>query len=70
MSNSSFTDEQLELLRKPLDPSRVKHRLGGGGIQLAYLTGYDAIDTANRIFGEGSWGFEVVGVPTRDHYTD
>jgi DNA repair and recombination protein RAD52 len=68
--NSPFTPEQIAELDKPIDSKKVAHRQGGGGTQLSYIEGHEAIDAANRLFGYGSWGFEVVGVPTRDHYTD
>ncbi len=61
-NQTPFTQEQLELLVQPLDPKRVKHRSGGGGMQLSYLTGYDVINTANRIFGYGNWGYDLLGV--------
>lgn len=62
MSQSPFTPEQIAQLNQPLDPKRVKHRQGGGGMQLSYLKGHDAIDTANRIFGYGNWGYDLLGV--------
>ena len=62
MSQSPFTPEQIAQLDQPLDPKRVKHRSGGGGMQLSYLKGHDAIDTANRIFGYGNWGYDLMGV--------
>lgn len=54
-----FTDQQLELLRQPLDPNRVKTRKGrsdDGKAELSYLAGHDVIDEANLIFGFGNWG--------------
>ncbi len=62
MSQSPFTPEQITQLEQPLDARRVKHRQGGGGMQLAYLKGHDAIDTANKIFGYGNWGYDLLGV--------
>jgi len=62
MSQSPFTPEQIAQLDQPLDPKRVKHRQGGGGMQLSYLKGHDAIDTANKIFGYGNWGYDLMGV--------
>jgi len=62
MSQSPFTPEQIAQLEQPLDPKRVKHRQGGGGMQLSYLKGHDAIDTANKIFGYGNWGYDLLGV--------
>jgi DNA repair and recombination protein RAD52 len=55
-------------LEQPLDPKRVKHRAGGGGMQLSYLKGHDAIDTANRIFGFGNWGYDLQGVELQNVY--
>jgi DNA recombination protein Rad52 len=62
MAQSMFSPEQVSQLEQPLDPNRVKHRQGGGGAQLAYLKGHDMINTANRIFGFGNWGYDLVGV--------
>jgi len=59
---SPFTPEQLKMLEEPLDPKRVKHRQGGGGMSLGYIAGYDAIATANRIFKPGNWGYDLLGV--------
>lgn len=60
--NSPFSPEQLAQLKEPLDPKRIKHRQGGGGMQLSYIKGHDAIDTANHIFGWGQWGYDILGV--------
>lgn len=62
MAESPFSPEQIKQLEQPLERERVKHRQGGGGAQLAYLKGHDVIDTANRIFGFGSWGYDLLGV--------
>lgn len=62
MSQSPFTPEQITQLEQPLDAKRVKHRQGGGGMQLSYLKGHDVIDTANKIFGYGNWGYDLLGV--------
>ncbi len=62
MMQSPFSPEQIAELEQPLDPRRVKHRAGGGGMQLSYLKGHDIIDTANRIFGFGGWGYDLLGV--------
>ena len=48
-------------LSEPLDPSLVSRRKGRGNRQFAYVEGRTAIDQANRIFGYGGWGHEVVG---------
>jgi DNA recombination protein Rad52 len=54
--------EIIELLAQPLDPKRVKHRRGGGNTDLAYLKGHDVIDTANRIFKPGRWGYDIITI--------
>lgn len=59
---AAFTEDQVKELEKPLDKDRVKRRPGGGGTQLGYLEGHDIITTANRIFGYGNWGYDLVGV--------
>jgi DNA repair and recombination protein RAD52 len=60
--DSPFTPEQIAELAKPLDHKRVKHRQGGGGMSLGYITGHDAIDTANRLFNYGNWGYDLLKV--------
>ena len=48
-------------LEKPLDPGLVSYRKGRKGQTYAYIEGRTAIEQANRIFGYGGWGYEVVG---------
>jgi recombination DNA repair RAD52 pathway protein len=55
-------EEIIAELDQPLDPKRVKHRRGGGNTLLAYLKGHDVIDTANRIFKPGRWGYDIISV--------
>ena len=50
-----------EALAQPLDPQLVSQRKGRGGRKFDYIEGHTAIDQANRIFGFGGWGFELVG---------
>ena len=50
-----------EELSKPLDPAMVSHRKGRGGKSFPYLEGHAAIAQANRVFGYGGWGYELVG---------
>jgi len=50
-----------EALAQPLDPQLVSQRKGRGGRMFDYVEGHTAIDQANRIFGFGGWGFELVG---------
>jgi hypothetical protein len=45
-----------------LDPSRIATRQGPGGRVFSYLEGAEVIDTANRIFGRGNWGYELLGM--------
>ena len=47
-------------LSQPLDPALVSSRRGREP-HLPYLEGHVAIAQANRIFGHGGWGYEVVG---------
>jgi len=48
-------------LAQPLDPQLVSQRKGRGGRQFDYIEGHTAIDQANKIFGFGGWGYELVG---------
>ena len=48
-------------LGQPLDPGLVSQRKGRKGQVFDYLEGHAAIDQANRIFGYGGWGCELVG---------
>ena len=60
---ASVTDK----LAQPLDASLVSRRKGRGNRSVSYLEGRTVIDQANRIFGHGGWGHEVVGdVALRD----
>ncbi len=58
-ARSPFTPEQIEALKKPIDPSRVLRRTGFRGQQLEYLPIHDVVETANRIFGFGGWHREI-----------
>ena len=58
-AEAGLTPEQIEELKKPLDPSRVLRRMGFRGQQLEYLPVHDVIETANRIFGFGGWQREI-----------
>ena len=51
----------LGLLAEPLDPKLVAHRRGGKEQMVPYIEGYQAINQANRIFGHGRWGAQLVG---------
>lgn len=50
-------------LAQPLDPSRVTVGSSGPLQGIKYLEGEDVIRTANRIFGYGQWGFELISPP-------
>ncbi len=50
-----------EALAQPLDPQLISQRKGRGGRMFDYVEGHTAIDQANRIFGFGGWGYELVG---------
>ena len=50
-----------EKLAQPLDASLVSQRKGRGNRSFSYVEGRTVIDQANRIFGFGGWGHEVVG---------
>ena len=50
-----------QALGQPLDPKLVSQRKGRGGRSYDYLEGHVVIDQANRIFGYGGWGYELVG---------
>ncbi len=50
-----------EALAQPIEPQLVSQRKGRGGRVFDYIEGHTAIDQANRIFGFGGWGFELVG---------
>ena len=53
-----------EKLAQPLDASLVSQRKGRGNRSFSYVEGRTVIDQANRIFGFGGWGHEVVGEVT------
>jgi DNA repair and recombination protein RAD52 len=53
-----FNQEQLQLLNQELDSSRIKSR-SKGNINLSYLEGFDLIETANKVFGYGSWSYDI-----------
>ena len=56
-----------EKLAQPLDASLVSQRKGRGNRSFSYVEGRTVIDQANRIFGFGGWGHEVMGdVTLRD----
>ena len=50
-----------QALGQPLDSELVSQRKGRGGKSFDYLEGHLVIAQANRIFGYGGWGYELVG---------
>ena len=50
-----------QALGQPLDSQLVSQRKGRGGKSFDYLEGHIVIAQANRIFGYGGWGYELVG---------
>lgn len=53
-----LTPEQVTMLNEPLADDRVAHRRQAG-VQLSYIETWDAMDTANRIFGHDGWGYSL-----------
>ena len=47
-------------LGQPLDPTLVSQRKGRAGRTFSYIEGHVAISEANRVFGFGGWGHELV----------
>ena len=50
-----------QALGQPIDSALVSQRKGRGGRTFDYLEGHVVISQANRIFGYGGWGYELVG---------
>ncbi|MCC6387425.1 MAG: hypothetical protein IT302_08590 [Dehalococcoidia bacterium] len=61
--NGGLSQEVLDLLAQPLDRSLIRERVREDGTVFAYIEGQAVFDQANRIFGYGGWGAEVVGEP-------
>ena len=51
----------VSALEQPLDPALVSRRDGRGNRSYEYIEGHTVIDQANRIFGYGGWGYDLVG---------
>lgn len=60
VQNYGLRVEQIEALSAIIHEDQIKDRPGGGGRRLKYIKADMAIDTANRIFGYGQWGYKVV----------
>jgi len=56
-----LSPEIVRLLGQPLDRKLVARRKAPGGEMLRYLEGHVVVEQANRIFGFGNWGSELVG---------
>ena len=58
----TFTPEQVELLKQPIDKKNVEERDGDrdGNFQIAYVEGWHVLDEANRIFGFDGWCCETL----------
>ena len=50
-----------QALGEAINPNIVSQRRGRGGKTFDYLEGHVVIEQANRIFGYGGWGHELVG---------
>jgi DNA repair and recombination protein RAD52 len=53
-----FDQKQITQLQSELDTNRIKSR-NKGSFKLAYLEGFDIIETANRIFGYDNWDYNI-----------
>ena len=49
-----------QALGQPIALALVSQRKGRGGKTFSYIEGHTAIDEANRVFGFGGWGFDLV----------
>ena len=49
-----------QALGQPIDSKLVSQRRGRAGRTFSYIEGHTAISEANRVFGFGGWGFELV----------
>jgi len=53
-----FNDKTNQVLGYELESSRIKSRQKGN-ITLSFLSGFDIIETANRVFGFGNWDYST-----------
>ena len=49
-----------QALSQSIDPALVSQRRGRAGRTFSYIEGHTAISEANKVFGFGGWGFELV----------
>ena len=60
-----FNDKQSQVLAYELDSSRIKSRIiksSRGDVTLSFLSGFDIIETANKIFGYGNWDYTITSL--------
>lgn len=55
----TFTPEQIEMMKEPLDPKYVVEPSGKFGPKGDYIYGWHAINEANRILGFDGWSYIV-----------
>jgi len=55
----TFTPEQIEALKAPLDPKHVKKPSGSFGPKGDYLEGWHVINEMNRVFGFDGWSYTI-----------
>ena len=56
----TFTKEQVELLREPIDLKNVAERKTGWDKKVPFVESWHVIDEANRIFGFDGWSSETI----------
>lgn len=56
-----FNENQDKILSQELEQNRIRTR-DKAGVKLAYLEGFDVIETANYIFGFGGWNYEIISL--------
>ena len=64
LSWDGLSPKVVHELSRPLDPALVSRRKGRAGRTYDYLEGHAVIDQANRVFGFGGWGYELIGEVT------
>ena len=56
----TFTQEQVEELKQPIDLKNVAERKTGWDQKVPFVESWKAIDEANRIFGFDGWSSETI----------
>ena len=56
----TFTQEQVEQLKQPIDLQNVAERKTGWDQKVPFVESWKAIDEANRIFGFDGWSSETI----------